>query len=80
MKIEGHEYTVLKGSDIERDGMFLELYLGREPKGRPLAECFYADADGSLSVTVYEARVPGAALAWLEGEGARMLPPDDRTA
>ena len=58
MNIEGHEYMVLRGSDTERDGMFLELYLGREPNGKPLAECFYSDADGSMSLTIYERSTP----------------------
>ena len=80
MNIEGQEYMVLQGSDLDRDGLFLELYLGREPKGEPLAECFYSDADGSMSLTVYESSTPEAALAWLQKEGDRWLPPDDRTA
>ena len=80
MNIDGREYTVLMGSDVDRDGMFLELYLGREPKGEPLAECFYSDVDGSLSLTVYRRNTSDAALAWLEQEGARRLPPGDRTA
>jgi hypothetical protein len=80
MNIDGQEYMVIRGSDLERDGMFLELYLGREPNGMPVAECFYSDADRSLSLTVYEGSTPEAALAWLEKEGARWLPPEDRTA
>lgn len=80
MNIEGREYMVVRGSDLERDGMFLELYLGREPNGEPLAECFYSDIHASLLLTVYDGSTPSAALAWLEKEGARWLSPEDRTA
>lgn len=80
MKIEGNEYMIVRGSDVECGGMFLELYLGREPNGKPLRECFCSDANSSLTVTVYEGSTPGAALAWLKEEGARRLPPSDRTA
>jgi hypothetical protein len=80
MTIQGREYCIVMGSDLERDGMFLELYAGPEPDGCPIAECFYSDADGSLSVMEYQRGVPGAALDWLRGEGGRRLPPTGRTA
>jgi len=80
MNIEGQEYVFIRGSDLERDGMFLELYLDRDPNGRPLAECFYSDADGSMTLTVFESSTPEAALVWLKKEGVRWLPPEDRSA
>jgi hypothetical protein len=81
MKIDGREYSVLMGSDVDRDGLFLELYAGADPyQGSPLAECFYSDGDGSMSFTEYVSGVPTAALAWFRQEGARRLTPDDRTA
>jgi hypothetical protein len=80
MNIQGREYSVVMGSDLERDGMFLELYEGPESNGSPVAECFYSDADGSLSLTAHQRGVPGAALDWLRSEGARRLPPSGRTA
>ena len=80
MKIQGHEYSVIMGSDLERDGMFLELYEGTGVNGSPVAECFYSDADGSLSLTEHQQGVPAAALDWLRREGARRLPPSGRTA
>lgn len=74
MIIEGREYSTVMGSDLERDGMFLELYVGADRVG-PIAECFYSDRDGSLTVTEHVSRVPEVALAWLRSEGARRLPP-----
>jgi len=74
MIIDGREYVVFMGSDLERDGMFLELHLATD-RGRPMAECFYSDGDGSLTLTEHVPGVPGAALTWLRSEGARRLPP-----
>ena len=79
MRIEGHEYSVLMGSDLERDGMYLELYDGADACGSPVAECFYSDLDGSMSITEYQRGVARAALEWLSEEGARRLPPSERT-
>ena len=74
MIIDGREYLVSMGSDLRRDGMFLELYVGTD-RGHPMAECFYSDRDGSLTLTQYVPGVPPAALTWLRSEGARRLPP-----
>jgi hypothetical protein len=59
--------------------MFLELYVGADTNGSPVVECFYSDIDGSLSITEYQQGVARAALAWLRDEGARRLPPTERT-
>jgi hypothetical protein len=79
MMIQGREYSLIMGSDLERDGMFLELYEGTQPNGSPQAEYFYSDADGSFSLTVYDGAVPEPALEWLRNEGARRLPASDST-
>ncbi len=75
MNIHDREYSLLVGSDVQRDGMFLELYDGPEPNGSPLAECFYSDVDGSFALTIYGNQVSDAALAWLRTEAERRLPP-----
>jgi hypothetical protein len=47
-------YRLLLGSDVERDGVFVEL--DREEGGRRaiLLEVFCSDVDGSLTFTAYE--------------------------
>jgi hypothetical protein len=78
--IQGREYSLILGSDVDRDGMYLELYAGSNANGSPLADYFYSDQDGSFSLTVYAPSVPADALAWLRSEGDRRLPPGHRTA
>ena len=76
MNINGQWYSLLRGSDIKRDGMFLELYARADPyDGSLLAECFCSDVDGSMQLTEYAAGVSISALAWLQSEAARLLPP-----
>lgn len=76
MIIDDREYRLVMGSDLQRDGMFLELYEGAEANGeQALAECFFSDQDGSLSITEFVKSIPAAALAWLRAEGMRRLPP-----
>lgn len=75
MIIEGRQYSVVMGSDLERDGMFLELYLGADYATDPIAECFYSDRDASITLTEYVPGVAVAALTWLHSEAAHRLPP-----
>jgi hypothetical protein len=78
MIINGRNYSLIMGSDLERNGMFLELYDAIEPNGDPIAECFYSDIDDALSVTTYADSISNEVLAWLRSEGARRLPPSAR--
>lgn len=64
MIVEGREYLIVTGSDLERDGMFLELYVVDRANG-PIAECFRSDADGSLTLTEHVAGIPTASLTQL---------------
>jgi hypothetical protein len=73
--INGRSYGAVVGSDLERDGMFLELGIESGAGWQAVAECFYSDVDGSFAITAYEANVDPAALAWLREEGARRLLP-----
>jgi hypothetical protein len=66
-------YEVIMGSDVIRDGMFLELrdLLADEPA----AEVFFSDMDGSFAITRFRADVPPEIEAWLQDEARRRLPP-----
>ena len=76
MTFEGRTYATLMGSDVNRDGMFLELEDVTGGGRDTLAEWFYSDADASMTFTAYRRRVPAPVLAWFEREAARRLPPD----
>ena len=75
MTFEGRTYATVMGSDVQRDGMYLELDDITAGRRDTVAEWFYSDADASMAFTAYRERVPAAVLAWFRGEAARRLPP-----
>ena len=80
MTFEGRTYTTLMGSDVERDGMYLELEDVTAGDREPVAEWFYSDADGSMKFAVYRGQVPRAVLSWFEAEARRRLPPESHAS
>jgi hypothetical protein len=78
MLVNGREYSLLKGSDIARDGMFLELSAGVDLSQSPLAEWFYSDVDGSMSLTLYATDLDEGVLTWFQLEANRQLAPSPR--
>lgn len=76
-KIDGRNYFYVRGSDVDRDGMYLELFHGdaKFPGQEPLAEIFYSDKGGSMVVTTFSEAVPLEAVEWLIAEAKTQLPP-----
>lgn len=63
-------------SDVQRDGMFLELSDG-VIEHAPLAEVFYSDSDGRMTFATFDnASVPLDIVEWMIAEGRRRLPPN----
>jgi hypothetical protein len=67
-------YETVMGSDVTRDGMFLELWDIGPPREFALW-AFYSDTDGSFEFTRYRADVPDEVEAWFHLEAKRRLPP-----
>lgn len=72
-------FELTMGSDVQRDGMFLELSDG-VIEHAPLAEVFYADTNGQMTLATFgNVSIPLEVVEWLISEGRRRLPPaDDR--
>ena len=68
-----NQYEVVRGSDIVRDGMFLELRDGVSKQ--LILEAFYSDVDGSLSLEHFCAGVPAEVVKWFRQQAAERLPP-----
>ena len=66
-------YETILGSDVARDGMFLELW--DRPSNELALWAFFSDADGSFEVTRYRADVPLEVEAWFQAAARRRLPP-----
>ena len=70
---KGKTYVTWRGSDVTRDGMFLEL---KEAGALdPLMETFYSDADGSFSLAGFGGFVPLEVVEQFISEARHYLPP-----
>ena len=47
-------YKSVRGSDVDRDGMYLEV---STPDGQLVLEIFYSDQTGKMSITLYQEAV-----------------------
>ena len=65
-------YQMLRGSDVSRGGVYLELW--DRPSGELALWAFYLDADGSFEFTRYRSDVPVDVEAWFQQEARRQLP------
>jgi hypothetical protein len=67
---EGREFRFILGSDVQNDGMYLELNEIVAERWEAVADVFYSDPDGSMSTTVYA--TTSRAVRW---RGWRRKPP-----
>ena len=70
--IAGTEYHCVRGSDVDRDGMYLEL---SSPDGNAVLEIFYSDETGDMTVNAIQESIPLDIVEWLIAEAKRRLPP-----
>jgi hypothetical protein len=60
-EIAGQTYRVVVGTDLERDGMFVEI---ANSDGVNLAEVFYSDKDGRMTFTAWKQELPLEVVEW----------------
>lgn len=75
MRVGDRDYTYIMGSDVQRDGMYLELALADDGLEQALAEVFYSDVDGTMTFSGYAPDLPLEVVEWLISEARRRLPP-----
>jgi hypothetical protein len=66
-------YRAQRGSDVKRDGMFLELI--DERTGEEIAEVFHSDANGEMTVSCYRQGLPLDLLEQLIAMAKADFPP-----
>jgi hypothetical protein len=69
-------YQVIRGSDVIRDGMFLEL-CPRSIREKLLMEAFYSDVDGSMTYQSFAGDVPEEVVVWFKQLANKLLPRDE---
>lgn len=73
---QGARYTTLMASDLQRDGMGLELHLAVQgQQARTVAEVFYSDAEPIWTLNTFGCDVPLEIIEDMIAEARRRLPP-----
>ena len=72
VEIFGHSYGATVGSDIDRDGMYLEL---ADDAKVVIAEIFYSDDTGNMTFTSHRADLPLPLIEWLIAQAKVRLAP-----
>ncbi|TPJ77031.1 hypothetical protein [Mesorhizobium sp. B2-6-2] len=76
IEFAGKSYEATIGSDLQRDGMYLEL---ADQDQRVVGEIFFSDVDGKMTVTLFQPEVPLEMIEWMIATARVRLPPADTT-
>lgn len=71
-------YEIIRGSDIQRDGMFLEARIIDSNPLEVIAEIFYSDITHELTLTCFMNNIPLSLIETLIVDAKKYLPPSDR--
>jgi hypothetical protein len=74
--LEGIEYTIVRGSDVDRDGMYLQL--SEKESEKIIAEIFYSDRTHDVSLSCFRPDIPLALIESLIDDAKQLLPPISR--
>ncbi|MDG4875538.1 hypothetical protein P9273_10555 [Mesorhizobium sp. WSM4935] len=77
IELAGRNYRATIGSDVQRDGMYLELVDDRK---QIVGEIFFSDIDGKITVTLSQPEVPVELVEWMIATARVRLPPADPAA
>ncbi|WP_312626715.1 hypothetical protein [Scandinavium sp.] len=67
-------YHYLRGSDVVRDGMYLELIEADTSPQKQLAEVFYSDVTHELTLTYQEPDIPISVMNDFMNAALKLLP------
>ena len=67
-------FTTVRGSDVHRNGMYLEL--GEIGGKQGLAEVFFSDSTSGFTLNTFDNDVPLEVIEWLAAQAHLSLPPD----
>ncbi len=66
------QYESVVGSDLEKDGMFLEL---SDAENNLVLYAFWSDANDGFTFSAYEQELPFSLVEWFVQEARKRLPP-----
>ena len=71
---DGREYEVLRGSDVQNDGMYLEMSDVSGKTRETVLFAFRSYRDGRMTFSAYREDLPLEAVAWFIEQARRLLP------
>lgn len=74
IEVNGTRYEIIRGSDVVRDGMYLELRLPDTSPVEQLAEIFYSDVTHQFSIRIFADNLPLSIIETLITEAKTALP------
>lgn len=75
LTIGKRNYNLVRGSDVVRDGMYLEL--SQEGGKTGIAEVFFSDETSEFVLNTFGNDVPLETIEWMVGKARESLPPAD---
>lgn len=58
MEFDGRKFTSVRGSDVQRDGMFIEVSEQVGSSEHVVLEVFYSDEDNRMTFTAFQKDLP----------------------
>jgi hypothetical protein len=78
--IAGREFSFVVGSDVQRDGMYLEVAERKDGAEVVVAEVFYSDIDHRMTFTSFLSDLPFEVIEYLGESARRRLTPINRNS
>lgn len=72
LSVGDRRFELVRGSDIHRDGMYLEMSEAGGKSG--IAEVFYSDQTGDFVLNTFGHDVPLEAIEWIAAKARTELP------
>jgi hypothetical protein len=72
LSLENRKFKLTRGSDVDRDGMYLEM--SEEGGGAGIAEVFYSDQTHKFVLNTFGNDIPLEAIEWIVAEAKTALP------
>jgi hypothetical protein len=79
IELRGHRYITILCSDIDTDGMYLEVREITDEGEIAVADVFYSDQRHDMVFSAYRESIPLEVLEWLLEQARTRLPPQVRS-
>jgi len=72
LAVDNRQFELVRGSDVDRDGMYLEM--SEVGGGSGIAEVFYSDQTCRFVLNTFGNDIPLEAIEWIAAQAKILLP------